>query len=131
MPLLWGSRAVVQDKAGRISVINLSALPSQLEILGDKAAPGVPYVPRLYEEFTILSPDREELYSFSPHEKRLVSLKWKRLPECRILPGKILIGTNTFAGGLISGFGVGIAVSEDGGIVMGGPLPPGLAAIGT
>jgi len=132
IPLLWGSRAVVQDTAGRLSVIDLSAQPGRLEILGDKVAPGVPFAPRLHDDFAILSASgREELYSYSPREKRLVSLKWRFLPNCEILPGKIILGTNTFMGGSISGFGVGIGVSEDGSMFMGGPLPPGLAAVGT
>ena len=125
IPLLWGSRAIVQDKAGRLSVIDLNGESARLEILGDKAAPGVAFAPHL-DGFAILSPAREQLYSYSPREKRVSTRRWN-LPDCQILKDRILVGTNTFSSNMVSGFGVGIAITEDGGLIMGGPVPSGLA----
>jgi len=38
------------------------------------------------------------------------------------------VGTNTFQNNVVSGFGVGISVTENA-IGLGGPIPPGLAAL--
>jgi hypothetical protein len=73
-----------------------------------------------------LSTNREELYSYSPEEKKLISLKWN-LPYCRIRKDAIEIGGNTFSDILVAGTGVGIKVTEDGGISIGSRLPDNLA----
>ncbi len=54
IPLLWGTRAVIQDHEGLISVVDLEGDTARLEIVGDKPAPGVEFVPTL-EGFQILS----------------------------------------------------------------------------
>ncbi len=126
VPLLWGSRAILEDDAGRLSVIDLAGDKAHLEILGDKPAPGVAFTPTI-DGIAILSPQREELYLYSPAERRL-STDRLNLPDCQILPDKILVGTNAFSSNMVSGFGVGIAITEHG-ISIGGPLPPGLARL--
>lgn len=125
IPLLWGKRAIVQDKQGRISVIDLSSSEAKLEIVGDKQAPGVEYKLNI-EGFSILEGDKE-LYSYNPEEKTLTGIALN-LPECQIGSSEIRVGTNTFSGNIVVGFGVGIVVSEAG-IGMGAPLPPNLAKL--
>ena len=125
IPLLWGTRAVVQDEEGRLSVIDLAGDTAKLEILGDKPAPGVAFVPTI-DGHTILSNDKQ-LYTYNPKEKTLTSISLG-LPECQVKPWEIRVGSSVFSGNAIVGFGVGIAVQESG-ITMGGPLPPGLAKL--
>jgi hypothetical protein len=36
IPLLWGSRAISQDRDGRLSVVDLSEGTIKVEIIGDK-----------------------------------------------------------------------------------------------
>ena len=54
-----------------------------------------------------------------------ISLK---LPECEIQEAGIRIGTNSFSGNTIMGFGVGIIVDETG-FGMGVSLPEALAKL--
>jgi hypothetical protein len=126
IPLLWGSRAVLQDPEQRVSVVNLSEEEAQLEILGDQPAPGVEYLPT-HSGFEIIV-DGKPLYSYNPDEKLLTSIALGRLPDCQILPNGVIVGTNRFMGNTAIGFGVGLAVSEDS-IRFAAPLPKGLAKL--
>ena len=127
VPLLWGTRAVLQDKKARLSVIDLSGPEARVEILGDKPAPGIEFRPISGGIFEILE-NAAPLYAFDPQQKKLrgVSL---RLPECEIGKTMTRIGTNTIQNNMVSGFGVGIWVKSDGGMAIGAPLPPGLAKL--
>ena len=125
VPLLWGSRAVLQDGEGRLSVVNLEPPAARLEILGGQAAPGISYTPT-QNGISILS-DGQELYFFSPKERRLSS-DVLGLPDCVIGDAEIRIGTSTFSNNSVSGFGVGIGVTQNG-FFLGGPIPPGLAEL--
>ena len=125
IPLLWGVRAILQDKKGRVSVINLQGERAELEILGDKPAPNISYEPTL-DGFKILK-DGEALYNYNPSEKILRSISLG-LPECEIREFEIRIGGGTFSGNIVSGYGVGIVVTKEG-IGMGAPLPKGLAKL--
>jgi hypothetical protein len=125
IPLLWGKRAIVQDKQGRISVIDLGGSEAALEIVGDKPAPGVEYKLNI-EGFSILEGDKE-LYSYNPEDKTLTGIELN-LPDCQISPSEIRVGTNIFSGNTVVGSGVGIAISEDG-LALGAPLPPSLAKL--
>jgi hypothetical protein len=125
IPLLWGTRAVVQDEAGRLSVIDLAEDTAKLEILGDKPAPGVAFLPTI-DGYTILSDDRQ-LYTYNSKEKTLTSIDLG-LPECQIKPWEIRVGSSVFSGNTFEGSGVGIAVQESG-MAIGSPLPPGLAKL--
>lgn len=127
IPVLWGKRAVLQDKKGRISIIDLSGAEAKLEILGDRPAPKVEFRPVSDGCIEVLQ-GGVALYSFNPTGKTITGLSL-RLPECSILPNGTSIGTNFFQNNFVSGFGVGIQVMEDGGIGMGGPIPPGLAKL--
>lgn len=125
IPLLWGSRAIIQDKQGYLSVIDLSGDTAKLEIVGDKPAPEVEFKP-IIEGFEILD-SGNSIYSYNPEEKLLCSINLE-LPDCQISQWEIRVGTNVFSGNVVAGFGVGIAVTKDG-ISMGAPLPSNLAKL--
>jgi len=125
IPLLWGDRAVLQDSKGRLSVIDLSGPKARLEILADKPAEGTAFRPRI--DGIVILRDGEELYAYNAREKVLSPIALQ-LPECQITPWTTRVGSNQFSGNLVSGFGVGIAVSGSG-IAVGAPVPPGLAKL--
>ena len=125
IPLLWGERAIVQDRKGLLSVIDLAGTAARPEIVGDQPAPDIGYRPSI-EGFVILK-DGKALYSYNATEKLLKSISLE-LPECQITAGATRVGTSEFSGNIISGFAVGISVSKSG-IAMGTPLPPGLAKL--
>lgn len=123
IPLLWGKRAIVQDREKRISIISLEGQKAQVEILGDQPAPDIEY--SLTERGYEISHNGIALYSFDP-ERRVLTGFALQLPECEIGETTIRIGNSKFSGNSISGFAVGIAVSENG-MSIGSPLPEGLA----
>jgi hypothetical protein len=125
IPILWGDRAVIQDRHGRLSVIDLSGEVAHVEILADEPAPGIEFRPRI-DGVAILR-EGTELYSYDPREKLLISISLG-LPECEISPQRTRVGTQQFIGNIISGHGVGIAVTRDE-IRIGAPLPPRLAKL--
>lgn len=127
VPLLWGTRAVVQDTKGRISIIDLAGAEAKLEILGDKPAPGVEFRPASGDSVEILE-NLTPLYSFNAASKTLRGIEL-RLPECQIADNQIRVGTNRFSNNQIRGFGVGIHIMPNGGMAIGGPMPPGLAKL--
>jgi len=127
VPLLWGTRAVLQDKKGRISVIDLNRPEAKLEILGDKPASGIEFRPISGGAVEILE-GGIPLYSFNPATKTITGVTLQ-LPECQITETGTRVGTNRFQNNMVRGFGVGIYVMPDGGIAMGAPLPPGLAKL--
>ena len=125
IPLLWGKRAILEDEQNRISVISLDGTEATLEILGGKPAPGIKY--ELIEHGFKIFENDVELYSFDP-EKNIITGLTLKLPECEIHSSGIRVGTNSFSGNMVSGFGVGIIVDERG-MGMGAPLPEGLAKL--
>lgn len=125
IPLLWGKRAVLEDKKGMISIISLEGEKAVIEVLGDKPAPNIQY--ELIEDGFKIVIDGQELYSFDPVKRTITGLSLN-LPECEIQSSGIRVGGSTFSGNVIVGFGVGIVVDERG-IGMGAPLPEGLAKL--
>jgi hypothetical protein len=126
IPVLWGTRAIVQGPGGHLSIINLSGEKATIEILADGPAPGVKFVPRV-DGIAILDGD-QELYVYNPTDK-LVSTNTLGLLPCQIGPAEIRVGTNVFANNNIIGPGIGIAITNDG-IKFGVPgLPPNLAKL--
>jgi hypothetical protein len=125
IPVLWGTRAVLQDKKRRLSVIDLSSDSAKLEIVGDEPAPGIEFTP-IIGGFEILS-NGKTLYSYSPTGKTLTSVNLD-LPECHIGEWSIHIGSNTFSSNTVIGYEVGIAIRKDG-ISLGARLPAGLAKL--
>lgn len=104
----------------------LGGRSANLEILGDRPAPGRSFTP-VDNGFVVLDHREEELYAYFPSGRRLSSIALE-LPEVRIGDDRIEVGTNVFQGNMVSGFGVGIAVTENG-IGLGAPLPEGLAPL--
>lgn len=125
IPILWGTRAILQDKEKRTSVIDLSGDEAKLEILGNKPAPGIEYSLNI-DGFTILR-NGTELYKFNPIDTLLTSITLN-IPDCQVTPWEIKIGSSSFSNNFVGGAGVGIFVSERG-IGMGGPLPSNLARL--
>jgi len=126
IPVLWGTRAIVQDPKGRISVIDLAGDQARPEVLADDPAEDIKYAPRM-AGFVIMSDDGEELYVYIKSEKQLTSISLN-LPDLVVKSDVTRVGTNIFQGNSMSGFGVGIAVTPDG-ISKGAQLPPGLAKL--
>ena len=93
--------------------------------MADEPAPDIQYE-YIDDGFKIIVNDTE-LYSYDPNQRVITGLSIK-LPECRIESNGIKVGTNSFSGNMIVGYGVGIIVDERG-IGMGAPLPEGLAKL--
>lgn len=125
VPLLWGTRAILQDRYGRLSVLELTGGSARIEILADKPADGIEFVPSV-DGFRIAD-DGKDLYNYNPHDRILTGLALQ-LPEVQITEESIRIGGNVFSGNMVIGSAVGIAVSE-GGMSIGAPLPPELAKL--
>ena len=125
IPLLWGKRAILEDKKGSISIISLEGTEAVIEVLGNKPAPNIQYEP-IEDGFKVIV-NGQELYSFDPKRRTITGLSLK-LPECEIQNTGIRVGSNLFSGNMIVGYGVGIVVDERG-IGMGAPLPEGLAKL--
>ncbi len=125
IPLLWGSRAVLSHSSGSLSVIDLSGETAFPEIVSDKPWSQVEYSEK--EDGYVIYRNDVQSYFYSPVRKLFKDLSGS-LPECEISKEHTRIGTNKIGGGMISGFGVGIGVSDDG-IFIGGPIPPGLAEL--
>lgn len=126
IPLLWGVRAVLQDREQRISVIDLGGKDARLEILGDKPAPGVEYLPSI-SGFAIIV-DGEPIYNYNLEEKLLSSIALEGLPDCQILLNGVIAGTNRFMGNMAVGSGVGLVIDENS-TRFGVPLPEKLARL--
>jgi hypothetical protein len=124
IPVLWGTRAIIQDHRGRLGVIDLGEASARLEIVADKPAPGVKFAPRV-GGFAVLDRAGTAIYTFLQTTKQFMPGSLE-LPELEVSSHGIRVGTNTFSGNMVSGFGVGIAI-ETRGITIGAPLPAGLA----
>jgi hypothetical protein len=125
IPLLWGTRAVLSHPTGALSVIDIGGESAFPEIVSDEPWKQVEYTEK-EDGFVIYRGDKQA-YFYSPSRKLFRDMMGA-LPECEISNNHIKIGTNKISGGMISGFGVGIGVSESG-FFMGGPIPPGLAEL--
>lgn len=125
IPLLWGTRAILQDKERRLSVIDLSEIEAKIEILGDKPANGMEYSLNI-DGFTIHK-NGMGLYKYNPSDKLITGITLN-LPECKITPSEIRVGSSIFSGNMVVGYGIGIFVTENG-MGMGAPLPPNLAKL--
>ena len=94
IPLLWGKRAILEDKKGRISVISLEGVAAVTEILGSKPAPSIRY--ELTSNGFKIIMNGKELYSFDP-VKRIITALSLSLPECEIRKDGIRVGSNFFS----------------------------------
>lgn len=126
VPILWGTRAILQDPEDRLTIIDLAGERAKLEVIEDEPAPEVSYAPRV-EGFVIMDSNNTELYKVNPRAKSITPVSLN-LPPIAISHDAIRVGTNTFQSNMVSGSQVGIMVTENG-IGIGGPLPHGLAAL--
>jgi hypothetical protein len=126
VPLLWGSRAVLQDQDGRLSILDLAGPSAVLEVVEDGPAEGAQYVPTT-DGFAILGDGGVELYQLNPTTHALTATSLS-LPQVTISPDEIRVGSSVFRDNTIEGFGVGILVTETG-FAIGAPLPSGLAKL--
>jgi hypothetical protein len=126
IPILWGDRAVLSDKKGRLSIVNLAASNAVIEVLADKPAPGIAYE-LSGSGYKIFDSKQIAVYYYEPSSKTITPISIK-LPEIQIGEKATRIGSNHFSSNMVSGFGVGILVTETG-IALGAPLPPGLARL--
>lgn len=125
VPVLWGTRAILQDHDNRLSIVDVGADEPDVEVIGDAPAPGVRARP-VIDGFSVMRGE-EELYRYCPTDKTVVGTGLA-LPEIQIETWRIRVGANTFQNNSVVGFGVGILVTEDG-IVFGAPLPDVLSGI--
>lgn len=125
IPVLWGTRAIVQDEKRHLHVLDLSTPTPTLEIVSDQPAAGIEYQP-IIGGFRVFR-DGTEVYTYLSDEKVLRSDNLG-LPECQIAPSHIRVGTNVFSGNVIANMPVGITITREG-IGIGGAMPKGLAAL--
>ena len=125
IPILWGERAILQDKAGLLSVIDLGGTQARFEIIADEPAPDVSFRPQ-EGGFTIIE-NGIDLYSYDSTQKSLTGASL-RLPSVAIAPYGIVVGGNLFSHNTFVGRGVGLAISNRG-VQMGAALPPNLAKL--
>jgi len=125
VPVLWGTRAILQDKRGRLSVIDLSGPKAIGELIGDEPAPDVEFAPTA-DGFKVIR-DGETLYVYSKTEKTITSVSLK-LPTIQIQKHKIRVGSNIFQDNIISGSGVGLGITENS-VSIATPLPKELARL--
>lgn len=125
IPLLWGKKAILSHSNGALSVIDLSGETAKPQIVADELWNEIEYAEK--EDGFVIYENDVQSYFYSPARKIFRDLTGK-LPECELGKDFTRIGTNKISGGMVSGFGVGIGVSENG-FFMGGPIPEGLASL--
>ena len=125
IPLLWGKRAVMEDKEGKIYIVALDGEEAIVEVIANEPAPNIEY--ELIENGFKIILNGNDIYSFDPNKKIITSISLN-LPECELSASHTRIGSNIISGCSISGFGVGIVVDEQG-MGIGAPLPEGLAEL--
>jgi len=125
IPLLWGKRAILEDKTGCISIILLDGNKVVLEVLGNEPTSNIQY--ELKEDGFKVIRNGQDLYSFDK-KRRVITGHSQKLPECEIRGGGIRIGSNILSRSKVIEFGVGVEVYEQR-IVMGNSLPKGLARL--
>jgi hypothetical protein len=124
VPVLWGSRAILLDQRGHLSIVNLEGDSPVVEVVDDKPGIEANFSPTT-EGYVILDGYSAELYSVNPKTKSLAPIVL-RLPPLVVGDRELRLGLNVFPSNMVVGIGVGIVVTESG-IALGGPLPPALA----
>src|SRR5450759_1361286 len=94
VPILWGSRAILQDQHGHLSIINLEGDSAVLEVIDDHPSAGASFLPRT-EAFVILDRDGTELYAVNPKTKSVTSISLRLVPVTVGLQ-ELRVGTNVF-----------------------------------
>jgi hypothetical protein len=119
IPLLWGSRAVLRDRQGHLSIVDLEGDSPRLEVIDDKPAAGANVFPQT-DGYVILDEHGGHLYSVNPTTRSLTPIGL-RLPSITFGERELRVGTHVFEVNMVA-VGVGIHATESG-IALGGPLP--------
>lgn len=125
IPVLWGDRAIIGHASGELSIVNLGESVAVPEVVADKPWTNVEFSSK--EDGYVIFKDGTPQFFYSPPRKLVRDLVGD-LPECEISEQHIRIGTNTIQNSMISGFQVGVGITETG-FFIGGPAPEGLAAL--
>ncbi|MBI3896851.1 MAG: hypothetical protein HY308_00980 [Gammaproteobacteria bacterium] len=125
IPVLWGKRAIIGHPSGELSVVDLSESIARPEIVTNKPWTNIEFSDK--EDGLVIFKNGAPVLFYSPPRKLFRDLSGS-LPECEISSQEIRIGTNRIQNAMVSGFQVGIGISEDG-FFIGGPLPAGLATL--
>jgi hypothetical protein len=121
VPVLWGSRAILRDQKGHISIVNLEGSSPILEVIDDR--PVGPNASPKTESYAILDEEGRQLYSVNPTTKSLTPIAL-RLPSVTLGERELYLGTHVFEVNMV-GVGVGLLVTETE-LTLGGQLPPAL-----
>ena len=119
VPVLWGSRAILRDQQGNLSIVNLEGESAILEVIDGRPAAGTNISPTTYG-YEILDREGKQLYTVNPTTKSLTPVAL-RLPAVTLGEHELRLGLHVFEVNMV-GVGVGILVTESG-ITLGGPLP--------
>jgi hypothetical protein len=125
VPLLWGSRAILRDQKGHLSIVNLDDEGARLEVVDDKPAAGANVLLGA-DTYVILDSQSRRLYSVDPISKSLTAILL-RLPPVTFGERELRLGLHAFEVNMV-GVEVGILVTESA-VVLGGLLPSALATL--
>ena len=125
IPVLWGKRAIVGHSSGQLSVVDLGDSVARPEIVADKPWVDIEFSEK--EDGFVIFKHGSPAFFYSPSRKLIRDMSGT-LPDCEISARQIRVGTNTIQTSTISGFQVGVGISERG-FFIGGPAPEGLAAL--
>lgn len=125
IPLLWGSRAILRDPEGHLSIVYIDDESAHLEVVDDKPAAGARVSPWA-DGYVILDGEGRHLYALDPSTKSLTPIIL-RLPPVRFAGREVRLGTHVFEVNMV-GVGVGIRVTESE-LLLGESLPTALATL--
>ncbi|WP_226649647.1 hypothetical protein [Microbulbifer variabilis] len=125
IPVLWGTKAILSHANGSLSVIDIGGENAKVLVMSDEPWTDIEFTEK-EDGFVIYEGDMQSFF-YSPKRKIFRDMTGS-LPECELAKEFTRIGTNKISGGMVSGFGVGIGISENG-FFMGGPIPQGLAEL--
>jgi hypothetical protein len=119
IPVLWGNRAIVQERDGALSVIDVGGWMPRLEILRNQPAPGIGFR-FTWGGFQIMSYP-SDVYEFNIREKTFSSQTFG-LPDVQIDEFYVRVGTQIYPnfGGVEGAVGIHVMPS---GVQLGAPMP--------
>jgi hypothetical protein len=119
IPVLWGDRAIVEERSGTLSVIAIENFFPSLEIVRDQPAPGVNFS-IIWGGFQIMR-FPNVIYQFNVREKLFTS-QTLGLPEVQIAQSYVRVGAEIYPN--FSNFDglVGVQVTPNG-VQVGALLP--------
>ncbi|MHB8389160.1 MAG: hypothetical protein ACYDBH_06210 [Acidobacteriaceae bacterium] len=125
IPVLWGKRAIIGHSSGELSIVDLSEAVARPEVVADEPWTNIEFSDK--EDGYVIFKNGAPAFFYSPSRK-LVRDMSGALPECEISNQQIRIGTNRIQNSTVSGYQVGVGISDNG-FFIGGPAPSGLAEL--